>query len=155
MKKNFNYPTEEVIPHFTGLPCDCVDCVKNAAYTKQLNDRNAVYVNAFDFPDFNDLKIKATEILGYATNNPVAISTAKNAAALKSTVKKEVEKVNAGGTTTWKNLPKDGSVPPIDPLALAPKGSGIDLSGLLGPLKWVMVLIVVAVIAGIYTRVKG
>jgi len=161
MKKDFNIPTEDVIPHFTGLPCDCVDCVKNASYTKQLNDRNAVYVNSFDFPDFNDLKIKATEILGYATGNPVAISTAQTAASIKTAVKKEVAKVNSGGTTAWTNLPKDVSgkaiVPDIDVMKLAPKGSGIDvdLIGLLGPFKWVLILVIVAVVTGIFFRIKG
>lgn len=162
MKKDFNYPTEDVIPHFTGMPCDCVDCVKNAAYTKQLNDRNAIYVNSFDFPDWNDLKIGATELLGYATGNPAVVVGAQNAAQLKDDVKTAVAQANATGATTWTNLPKDANgnyiVPAIDPIKLAPTAA-VDISnGILSfipEIKYIIYAVIAVVLIGIFLRIRG
>lgn len=161
MKHNFNKPLEDVIPHFTGLPCDCLDCVKNASYTKQLNDRNAAYVNSFDFPDWNDLKISATELLGRATNNPIAVASAKTAAQIKSTVTKEVAKANAGGSTTWTNLPKNNVgkyvVPYIDPVKIAPTSAQADINwlGWVGNLKWYIIAVMVVILGAVFLRIKG
>lgn len=163
MKHDFNKPIQDVIPHFQNMPCDCVDCVKNAAYTKQLNDRNAVYVNSFDFPDWNDLQISATELLGYATNNGVAVAAAQNAKQLKTAVKAEVDKVNAGGKSTWTNLPKDSSgkaiVPAIEPSAGKKGAVTVDwtsnILSFIGPLKWFLILLAAAIIVGAFIKIKG
>lgn len=154
MKHNFNTPISNTVKAFNGLPCDCVDCTKNAAYTKQLHDRNAVYVNSFDFPDFNDLKISATELLGRATGNPVAVVSAQAARNVKNTVNAEVKKVQAGGTTQWTNLPK--STITVDPEQVAPEGVTIDWLGWFGwKTKAVIVVIVAAVLVSMYLRATG
>lgn len=141
MKHDFNKPIEDTVKHITGLPCECFDCMKNAAYTKQLNDRNAVYVNSFDFPDLNDLKIKATEILGYATNNPVAVSAAKAAATTKTAIKQST-----------------GNTVKIDPATDVYKPGQVEVNWT-GWFNWKIKLLLVAIIGfvlvSMYLRVTG
>lgn len=72
MKHDFNHPIEDVIPHVAGLPCDCVDCVKHTAYTKQLSDRNAVYANSFDLPSFDRHGRSAMNLVDHADDGTAA-----------------------------------------------------------------------------------
>lgn len=163
MKHDFNYPLQDTVPKFTGLPCECMTCQKNTVHTKQMFDRSSNYQNSFDFPDWNDLTITATELLGKVTGNPVAVSSAQAAKAVKTAVKTEINKVNAGGTSTWTNLPKPDpktgkiAVPRVEPKKLAPQDGQItiDWFGWLGPLKWILIAVLAVVLLGVFLRIKG
>lgn len=141
MKHNFNTPVTTTVKSFNGLPCDCLDCVKNAAYTKQLNDRAAPYLNSFDFPDFNDLKISATQILGYATGNPVAVASASAARTTKAAIKQSTGKTVA-----------------VNPTDIAPKPGQAEVNWL-GWFGWktklLLAVIVAAVLVSMYLRATG
>lgn len=153
MKHDFN-KISRVIPQVSGLPCE-VEGQKNALYKRQLLDRAATYQNGFDMFDWNDLKLSATELLGRATGNPVAVSTAQAAKSLKQTVKAEQAKVAAGQPTQWTNLPA-GPVSVQTTDILKPGDVTVNWLGWFDwKIKLVLLLILASIIAGVYFRVRG
>lgn len=159
--------------HIKQVPpgaCNCVDCQKARLYSVQMAHRNAPFSRGFESTinshnshqvvpnenfDLNDLELKATELLGKALGNPIAVSSAQAAQQVKKAVAKEVQSVKDGKGTTWTNLPKDGSVPDISAESMAPTGVTINWGYWLGPVKWFFILLAIAVIGGIFLRAKG
>lgn len=213
MKHNFNNPNVQTIPHIDGLPCDCLDCCKNAAYTKQLNDRNAVYVNAFDFPSFDRLGATARTMVDHADPDSRIgnyVKSRKDQPVYNNPGEAPYSTIKAGSSLgKFKNLNQKGNwmqvtgdvhdkwvsfVTPADftfttpnlslakPLTVSDKigiasdvikttipgaaplvegtqaiGEGVanTINALVGPLKWVLILVVVVVLVAVFMRIKG
>lgn len=214
MKHDFNRPNTQTIPHFTGMPCDCVDCVKNAAYTKQLNDRNAVYVNSFDFPDYDRLGVSARNMIDHA-DSPIqgqfvysnVEQSLYNKPGEKPSVSRPAGKflgkfkafnssknwivVDYNGYEKWISYTRPETFSFRTPEKTAPLSSmdklkiGVKVGSLAGPaaaagglviekvaipvvektadiisglgpyLKWILILLVVAIVGGVFLRAKG
>lgn len=139
---------------------------KSALYNDQYNRRMSPYQNgerhafgdSMDKPvddfDWNDLKLKATEVLGYATNNPVAVSAAQSAQSLKKVIASEQKKYAETGKTDWTNLPKeDIKVETSD--VYKPGQVSVNWLGFLGPYKIVLVVVAVILLYAVYVRISG
>lgn len=124
-----------------AVNCSCYDCRLHTAHRDNI--------------DFNDMEIWLTEQLGRVTGNPVAVQSAQSAKQIKALAKKEVDRVKAGGTTQWKGLPKDGTVPNVKPEDVAPEGVTVDWLGWFGPFKWILIAALVTILVAVFIRISG
>ncbi len=100
----------------------------------------------FDFPTWEEIQNKATELIGIATQNPVAVASAQTAQQANEVIKKAA----LSDPKVAKAIQDNGLVVANQ---VAPHGS-IDF-GILKNLKWILLIVFIVALVGLFYRIKG
>jgi hypothetical protein len=118
--------------------CNCYECQQNH----------------FDFPSWADIKNKSTEILGYATGNPIAVMSAKTAQNTNASLR-EMQKKGLISPDKKINITAEDVAPGYNPDGSRQVEVELNLPPIFGKLKWLFIIGIAVVLIGVFIRVSG